>query len=199
MKDCAPPNTTAFWRARLLAFLGAAFVGLVVPTGCIVVPEGGYPTRKSVKEFFVGCDGPCRCGSCGPGEATCGLPSNECAATVTVEPLRDTAAPDATAAAAACEAPCEATCEQKPRFWHHLHLHRLHMYDPEAGIFNFCVPPQCLNPPPPLPPGRFFPVPVQPAFAQRADYGTGSAYGYNMVGGTYSSGDCQHRPNSPCR
>lgn len=73
------------------------------------------------------------------------------------------------------------------------------MYDPEAGIFNFCVPPQCLNPPPPLPPGRFFPVPVQPAFAQRADDGAGTAYGYNMVGGAYSSGDCQHRPNSPCR
>ena len=49
------------------------------------------------------------------------------------------------------------------------HLPKCHLYEPEAGIFNFCIPPQCINRPPPLPPGRFFPVPVPPAFAQRAD------------------------------
>lgn len=190
VKDRAPPTPIAFWRARLLAFVGAALFGLVVPGGCIVVPEGGYPTRESIKDFFVGCDGPCRCGQCGPDEVSCGLPSDDCAAAEPDEPPYDTAS----SAVAACEPPCE----EKPKLWHRLHLHRLHWYDPEAGIFNFCVPPQCLNPPPPLPPGRFFPVPVQPAFAQRADGGYGS--GYNMVGGTgYSSGDCEHRPNSPCR
>jgi hypothetical protein len=46
-------------------------------------------------------------------------------------------------------------------------LPKCHFYDPEAGIFNFCIPPQCINEPPPLPPGRFFPVPVRPAFAPR--------------------------------
>jgi hypothetical protein len=193
----------------VLAFLGAALFGLVVPTGCIVAPEGGQPMRESIKEFFVGCEGPCRCGRCGPGggsdccsecEATCGLPMTECATEVAL-PAPAVEAPSE-AVAATEPAACEPPCEEKPPLWARLplhHFHRLHFYDPEAGIFNFCVPPQCLNPPPPLPPGRFFPVPVQPAFAQRADYGTGSAYGYNMVGGTYSSGDCQHRPNSPCR
>lgn len=185
----------------MLAFLGAALVGLVVPTGCIVAPEGGQPMRESIKDFFVGCEGPCRCGRCGPGsneccsecEANCGVPMTACATEVAVTPTWEVPA-------AASEAPCDAACEEKPKLWHRLHfhhLHRLHFYDPEAGIFNFCVPPQCLNPPPPLPPGRFFPVPVQPAFAQRADFGYGA--GYNMVGGDYGSGDCQHRPNSPCR
>ena len=188
----------------MLAFLGAALVGLVVPTGCVVVPEGERPMRESIKEFFVGCDGPCRCGRCGPGggneccsecEASCGLPMTEGATEFALP------APCEVPAAASA-APCDGVCEERPKLWHRLHFHhfhRLHFYDPEAGIFNFCVPPQCLNPPPPLPPGRFFPVPVQPAFAQRADDGTGSAYGYNMVGGAYSSGDCKHRPNSPCR
>lgn len=164
----------------MLAFTGAALVGLVVPSGCVVVPEGGYPTRESVKEFFLGNGTGCGCSHCGECEAGCGLPSGECAAEVPIAPPCD---------AVACEAPCAAPCEEKPKFWHRLHLHRLHCYDPEAGIFNFCVPPQCLNPPPPLPPGRFFPVPVQPAFAQRADYG------YNMVGGAYGSGSCA--PGAP--
>lgn len=182
MKDCAPTTPAHFWRARLLAFLGAALVGLVVPSGCVVVPDGGYPTRESMKEFFLGSGTGCGCDQVGNCEATCGLPSGDCAAQV--------------AAAPSDAAACGASCEAKPKFWHHLHLHHLHLYDPEAGIFNFCVPPQCLNPPPPLPPGRFFPVPVQPAFAQRADSG------YKMVGSAYGSGNCASGApgaSAPCR
>ena len=34
-------------------------------------------------------------------------------------------------------------------------------------VANFCGPPSCVGPPDVLPPGRFFPVPTQPAFAPR--------------------------------
>jgi len=44
---------------------------------------------------------------------------------------------------------------------------RCHLYSPEAGIFNFCMPPASLAALPPPPPGRFFPVPVRPVFAPR--------------------------------
>jgi hypothetical protein len=192
VKDCAPPTPIALWRARVLAFLGAALVGLVVPTGCVVVPEGGYPTRESVQEFFLGSGRACGCGRCGDGEASCGLPSDDCATEV------DTVAPCETAT------PCEAAacppgeCEPRPKFWHRLHFHRLHFYDPEAGIFNFCVPPQCLNPPPPLPPGRFFPVPVQPVFTQRGEVGYGLVGGFGGADGT-GNGDCGPALDAPCR
>jgi hypothetical protein len=57
---------------------------------------------------------------------------------------------------------CGSTCEGGPcrglrRRW----------YEPEAGIFNFCIPPGVIGPPPPPPPGRFHPVPSRPVFAPR--------------------------------
>jgi hypothetical protein len=36
-----------------------------------------------------------------------------------------------------------------------------------GSVFNFCLPPACITGPPPLPPGRFFPVPTRPAFCPR--------------------------------
>jgi hypothetical protein len=178
----------------VLAFAGAALFGLIVPTGCVVVPEGGFPMRDSMHEFFLGSGGSCRCGRCQECEATCGLPSGDCA------PALEAPAP--------CEtpAPCDtAACEPRPKFWHRLHFHRLHLYDPEAGIFNFCVPPQCLNPPPPLPPGRFFPVPVQPVFSQRGEVGYGLVGGYGAgdgagdgAGNGSGGGNCAPSLNAPC-
>ena len=78
----------------------------------------------------------------------------------------------ATPCGAACDEcgspPCEDGPECSPPCEHRRwHLPKCRFYDPEAGIFNFCIPPQCINEPPPLPPGRFFPVPVRPAFAPR--------------------------------
>jgi hypothetical protein len=82
----------------------------------------------------------------------------------------------------------------------------LHLYDPEAGIFNFCVPAQCLNPPPPLPPGRFFPVPVQPVFTQRGDAGYGLVGGFGtadgagaMGNGVGNGGQCGPALNGQCQ
>jgi hypothetical protein len=175
--DCAPSKPIALWRARVIAFLGAALVGFVVPSGCAIGPEGRpYPSRASVEGFLFGPDGCCRCGRCERCEASCGAPSEECAPEV-------------------CAETCEvAECPPSHRkFWHH--LPKCHLYEPEAGIFNFCIPPQCINPPSPLPPGRFFPVPVRPAFAQRGDDGYGllmGADGYGAGGGAaYDSTSCQ--------
>ena len=44
---------------------------------------------------------------------------------------------------------------------------RRRFYEPEAGIFNFCVPPATIGPPAPPPPGRFHPVPTRPVFSPR--------------------------------
>lgn len=170
VKDCAPPKPIDLWRARVLAFLGAALVGFVVPTGCAIGPEGRpYPSRESIEGVLFGNDRCCGCPRC---EASCGAPSEDCA-------------PEACAAApVACE-----TAECPPphrKFWHH--LPKCHLYEPEAGIFNFCIPPQCINPPPPLPPGRFFPVPVRPAFAQRGDDGYSLLNGAGA--GAYGGGNC---------
>jgi hypothetical protein len=199
VKDCAPPTPIALWRARVLAFLGAALVGLVVPTGCVVVPEGGYPTHESMQEFFLGSGRTCGCGRCANCEASCGLPAADCVTEVAAAAAPcDTAPYEAPALETAACATAE--CEPRPKFWHRLHFHRLHLSDPEAGIFNFCVPPQCLNPLPPLPPGRFFPVPVQPVFTQRGDAGYGLVGGF---GGADSAGDgsgnCGPALNAPCR
>jgi hypothetical protein len=38
-----------------------------------------------------------------------------------------------------------------------------------GGVFNFGLPPACISGPPPMPPGRFFPVPTRPAFCPRDD------------------------------
>jgi hypothetical protein len=178
VKHCAPPTPIVLWRARVLAFLGAALVGLMVPTGCVVGPHGGVPTPAAMQEYFLGPDG-VRCNRhCDRCEATCGAPCDDCVSEIE----------------APCETPvpCEtAACEPRPKLWHRLHFHRLHCYDPEAGIFNFCIPPQCLNPPPPLPPGRFFPVPVRPAFSQRGDAG------YGLVGGFGAGSTCGNGTDCP--
>jgi hypothetical protein len=154
----------------VLAFLGAALVGLVAPSGCVMGPEGGYPSRESIEGILFGPDGGCECGAC---EASCGAPCDD----------------------RACE-PCAADgehveCPPHRKPWHH--WLKLHLYEPEAGIFNFCIPPQCINPPPPLPPGRFFPVPVRPAFAPRAD----SGYGLLNGSGDPSSGG-PSKISAPC-
>jgi hypothetical protein len=44
---------------------------------------------------------------------------------------------------------------------------RRRWYEPEAGIFNFCVPPAAIGAPAPPPPGRFHPVPTRPVFSPR--------------------------------
>jgi hypothetical protein len=163
VKDCAPTKPTALWRARVLAFLFAALVGFVVPSGCAIGPEGRpYPSRESVEGFFFGSG--CDCG-CNVSEASCGAPSESC--------QTNTCPPESIAA----ECPPADCPKPRRKFWHH--LPKCHLYEPEAGIFNFCIPPQCINPPPPLPPGRFFPVPVRPAFAQRDDVGYGLLMGGN--------------------
>jgi hypothetical protein len=146
-------------------------VGFVAPAGCAIGPEGRpYPSRESVEGFFLGPGDDCHGGAI---EASCGTPSDDCP-------------PDA------CAANCEPCACRPPRkkFWHH--LPKCHLYEPEAGIFNFCIPPQCINPPSPLPPGRFFPVPVQPAFAQRADSGYGLLMGGDASGGGIAP------PVAPC-
>jgi hypothetical protein len=159
VKHCAPSSRMTLWRARVLAFLAAALAGLVVPSGCVVVPEGGYPDRASIECFFCGPKHGCPCGEA---ETSCGAPSDECG---------PASCPIACQAECTSECPAECTrAECRPprrKLWEH--LPKCHLYDPEAGIFNFCIPPQCINPPPPLPPGRFFPVPSRPAFAQRGD------------------------------
>jgi hypothetical protein len=147
----------------MLAFVGCAAVGLCVPTGCVVSTNGPLPTRHAIENFFCS-----RCGCEYAGEPSCGAPS-DC----------PNCGPEFDAAT------CPPThCHKKP--WHH--LPKCKLYDPEAGIFNFCMPPACIHPPPPLPPGRFFPVPVQPAFAPHPysllgqGAGAGGAYGANGAG-----------------
>jgi len=134
------------WRSRLLAFFGAAAVGLIAPTGCIMGPKDFAPSRESIDAILWG-----------PGEGcTCGRCSTQCGAACDEE------------IAAACEPPCEeADCPSPAASngWCHQRLPKCHLYEPEAGIFNFCVPPACIHDPPPLPPGRFFPVPVRPVFS----------------------------------
>jgi hypothetical protein len=137
----------------VLAFLSAALVGLVVPSGCVMGPEGGYPSRESVEGILFGPDRRDD-GSCS--DAMYGTDGDECAC--------DTCRSESE------QAKCPPPRERR-KLWER--LPKLHLYDPEAGIFNFCIPPQCINPPAPLPPGRFFPVPVRPAFAPRQE----SSYG----------------------
>lgn len=166
--DCAPPSWTALWRARVLAFLGAALVGLVAPSGCVMGPEGGFPSRESVEGILLGPD---RGGDRGCYEASCGVPCDD--------------EPD-TACSAECGSRQCAPPHPRRKLWHH--LPKLHLYEPEAGIFNFCIPPQCINPPSPLPPGRFFPVPVQPAFAPRLESGYGLLSGHGSLDSLNSDG-----------
>jgi len=106
-----------------------------------MAPEGLEPNSESIQGELWG---PNQGGECGAREAQCA------------------AACDEIAACDECDCP---PCDDG----HRTKCHRpsCHLYNPEAGIFNFCVPPQCINEPPPLPPGRFFPVPVRPAFAPR--------------------------------
>ena len=145
VNDCAHhswPTRSNAWRNRLLAFFGAALVGLLAPTGCVVAPDTQGPTSESLREILRG---PQHHSGC----ATCIAPSD---------------APSEACDGPPCEGGPECAPPCKPRRWH---LPNCRLYDPEAGIFNFCIPPQCINEPPPLPPGRFFPVPVRPAFAPR--------------------------------
>ena len=153
----------------MLAFLGAALVGLVAPSGCVMSPEGGYSSREAIEGILFGPDdfgpnGGCECG------ASC-----------------DDLAHDS------CAADGEhVECPPRRKLWQR--LPKLHLYEPEAGIFNFCIPPQCINPPSPLPPGRFFPVPVRPAFAPRADSG------YELLRGSGDpSSDDPPRASAPCQ
>lgn len=175
--DCAPPSWTALWRARVLAFLGAALVGLVVPSGCVMGPEGGFPSRESVEGILFGPDNGCTSDCCeASSEASCGAPSDDCFDT---------------ACSPECESGACAPPHPRRKLWHH--LPKLHLYEPEAGIFNFCIPPQCINPPSPLPPGRFFPVPVQPAFASRQE----SSYGL-LNGSGRPNGDVAPAASTLC-
>lgn len=144
VKHCAPPVWIAPWRYRALAFLGAAFAGLFAPAGCVIGPGGSHPSRGAIENMLTGTDRICNCAAC---EASCGAPYDDC-------DLSNCDSEDP----AAC-----LTQASRKKPWHHLPKFRL--YEPEAGIFNFCMPPSYIHPPPPLPPGRFFPVPVRPAFA----------------------------------
>jgi hypothetical protein len=145
VKYCAHSFRSLAWLNRLLAFFGAAAVGLIAPTGCIMGPEGFAPSRASIDAILWGPEETC---TCGRGQVPCGSACEE------ENPM-------------ASESPCqEAACP--PPAKSHGWLHRFskcHLYEPEAGIFNFCVPPACIQEPPPLPPGRFFPVPVRPVFS----------------------------------
>ena len=138
--------------SRLLAFFGAAIVGLSAPTGCVVAPNGLEPTSESIRGILWG---PCHGGEHGHCKAPCGAAGGESTACDECDCPPGESSP--------CDggSECEPACERRPK----CHLPHCHLYDPEAGIFNFCIPPQCINEPPPLPPGRFFPVPVRPAFA----------------------------------
>ena len=111
----------------------------------------------------------------------------------------------------ACPDDCGTACATKCRgegcqgeACHHAHTgHKKRLlpklYEPEAGIFNFCTPPIALMATPPPPPGRFFPVPVRPVFSpQPVAYGYGNANGYadgngNAGGeaGAYGCAPCQ--------
>jgi hypothetical protein len=144
VNDCAHhvrSDRPVAWRNRLLAFFGAAVVGLLAPAGCVVAPDAQGPTSESFREILWGPNQ----GSCRACDPPCGAACDEC---------------DSPACEGSPE--CAPPCKRRWLHWPHCHL-----YDPEAGIFNFCIPPQCINEPPPLPPGRFFPVPVRPAFAPR--------------------------------
>ena len=130
-------------------------------------PDGGYPNREAIEGILFGPDHDrpdhdvCECG------ASCDdLAHDSCVADGPDGPDGE-----------------PAECPPPRQRW--LHWPKLHLYEPEAGIFNFCIPPQFINPPPPLPPGRFFPVPVRPAFAQREDSGYGLLNGH---GGPDSGG-----------
>ena len=144
MYGCAHPSRTRCWGPRLLAFVGAAIVGLVAPSGCVVAPEGSPLTRESLETILWGPDDGCTCDLCAAADQA------QC----------DEGEP------AACEEPRrQAALARLHSLREHCHLPLSDYYDPEAGIFNFCVPSGCIQPPPPLPPGRFFPVPARPVFA----------------------------------
>lgn len=167
----------------MLAFVVCAIVGLSVPTGCVMSPAGSLPGRHSIENFFHG--GGCCCGHCD--EPTCEAPY-ECDC-----PPSDCQAGDCQACSAEFDAAtCPPHCHKK-KLWHH--LPKCKMYDPEAGIFNFCMPPACIHPPPPLPPGRFFPVPVRPAFAPQPT----SMLGYGVNGAPGGPGEPGYDTAVPCR
>ncbi len=154
VNDCAyysRPTRTIAWRNRLLAFFGAATMGLLAPTGCVVAPDAQGPTSESFREILWGPNHRSGCKTC---DAPCDAPSDaDC---------EKCDSPPCDSPSCEGDPECAPPCEPWRFHWPHCHL-----YDPEAGIFNFCIPPQCINEPPPLPPGRFFPVPVRPVFAPR--------------------------------
>lgn len=175
MSDCAY-STAALARKRLrLVLLSAAWITSVASCGCVFGPHGrpigagACDALGHLVDHGVPC-GNCNCHQCQHGACcdTClAAPACSCNQQCNVE--------DGTwfADEAGCGVPCSSACNDGsctgagcvhpmcPRFL------TCDWYEPEAGIFNFCMPPASIGAPPPPPPGRFFPVPTRPAFAPR--------------------------------
>jgi hypothetical protein len=201
MPDCAHAKSRPVSR-RLIVACGLLLLAACVP-GCAIRPHGWIPCNQ---EFDACCEkcqrrvmqGP-HCPAhvagvnCPDGVSThgilegglledvadrCQCACESCAGESCDEP--------------SCGCPSGEGCECGPESCAAPHCHDgkcklpgCGLYEPEAGIFNFCTPPIALAGMPPPPPGRFFPVPVRPVFSPQAwgyGYGGGAGESYGDGG-----------------
>jgi hypothetical protein len=130
----------------------AIVVGSLAATGCVIGPEGWTGGANSMDDLTCVHDRPCAC------QHGCQHPGESCG---------DVCIDEGDSCQTQWNGP---THSPRLAFLIDRVRARCHWYEPEAGIFNFCVPPASLGELPPPPPGRFFPVPARPVFApQGAD------------------------------
>jgi hypothetical protein len=141
----ASTYSTALLKLRL-ALRGAAIVCALASSGCVIGPEGWSAGANSMDGLMCAHDRPCQChhGRQHPGDS-CGDACIEDGDSCDSEWSGGPSSPRLRTLIDGLRSRC-------------------HWYEPEAGIFNFCVPPASLGELPPPPPGRFFPVPTRPVF-----------------------------------
>ena len=212
MLDCALSiATTRLRRTRTL--LGNLVLATIV-AGCTSPPHGWIPYRREFNDF---CNN-CQCGRMhcppGPGVHAHGGEGHESAQeggllSGAVARCRSACSRHADPYSGECTCACPDDCGEacstdcrgegcKGDACHDHHAgHKKHalpkLYDPEAGIFNFCTPPIALMATPPPPPGRFFPVPVRPVFSPQP-----TAYGYGYGSGEAGAYGAGYGP-APCQ
>lgn len=157
----AHKSSTIAARFRQLALVGATLVGLLGSGGCAIGPRNWLTPRHAIDGLM--CDHGSQCG-CGRGHH--GPRCHECGDTCGCSEDDSVHCGDACEDAGwepkrAEEEPLAPLTITIPRF----RIPHRKWYEPEAGIFNFCVPPAVIAELPPPPPGRFFPVPARPVFA----------------------------------
>jgi hypothetical protein len=178
MTDC-PPRTSTDPPHRLPTAIVAVILSAacIVSSGCITGPDGRLLGTHSLGMLVDGDNG-CDCCQHHHGAGCQACDESAWPADGSADSHEEWYASEAgdglaplpldACAGGTCGSTCDDGSSGRPR---------RRWYEPEAGIFNFCVPPGVIGAPPPPPPGRFHPVPTRPVFTPRPSLALSVPYG----------------------